>query len=105
MSRHNLYVMKKTKKPKILKEKIELANLVLSKCERLSFSKHPTGPYWWRGVFIVDEYHIYVYFQMYVNLRKGVDYVHIRNEKTGQALTVKEIKKLLYSLKYEESKV
>lgn len=97
--------MRKAKKPKILKEKIELANLILDKCERLSFSKHPTGKYWWKGVFIVNEYHIYVYFQMYVNLRKGVHYVHVRNEKTGRALTVKEIKEILYSLKYEKSEV
>lgn len=97
---------RKAKKPKILKHKAELANLIKANWGRKKYAAHPQGYYWWRGTFYSDNgINIYIYFQHYVSRRnKGrVDYVHLRyNDYSGRALTPTEIKELLNKLKDEK---
>ena len=90
------------RKPKILGQKIMLAELLRKKAEKVRFDKSPFHSYWWKGVFKpkTEPRRVYVFFQYYVR-RPGVHYVDIRWDSTHKALTVNEIKKLLY----EESNI
>lgn len=84
------------KKPKILKEKIELANLILKTWKRITYHKSKAG-YSWNGVFVnYRNVEIYISFQRYVR-RFGVDYVRINYNKNfkGRALSPREVKTLL----------
>ena len=81
------------KKPKILSLKREVADLILKKLEKVDYCRHPRG-YYWTGVFKYGDTIIYVYLQMYVRGRVGVNYVRIRNGSNEltktQLLEIKE---------------
>lgn len=86
-----------TKKPKILKAKIELANLIRKTWQHSYLFVHCRGTYW-EGEFprCFEGYDIRIFFQYYVKRRGVVDYVSITNAKNShKALSVKEIKDLL----------
>ena len=91
----------KKKKPEILKTKIELANLIRKKIKPISFQKSPVHNFYWSGSFEINGLIYYIYFQYYSRgiRRMQVDYIGIRHNHNNKALSVKEINKLLESLK------
>lgn len=95
-------IKRKTSKPKILKHKVELANLIKAKWDRKEYAEHPQSYYWWRGIFYSENgINIYIYFQNYVRRRNRgkVDFVHLRyNDCDGRALYPTEVKELIESI-------
>ena len=83
---------RKRGKPKILQDKILLADYCKRKLEPTFIDKSITG-YFWRGEFIdpVTGNKFGIYFQMGVR-RRGVSYIKIYWVPGYKAFTVKEIK-------------
>ncbi len=87
------------KKPKVLKAKIELSNLIRKKIKPVFFDKSPIHNYYWRGRYIINSIEYYIYVQHYTGVlrRMKIDYIDIRIGDV--ALKVKEIHELLETLK------
>lgn len=84
-------------RPKILKTKIELVNLMRKKMPTVKVDKSPVHSYYWSATFHVNDQSYYVYVQHFTGRlrRMQVQYVHIRKMPGQIALSVKEIKELL----------
>lgn len=84
-------------KPKILKTKIELSELIRKKIKPLDFYKSPIHNYYWQGTYKINDVNYYIYFQRYSRglRRMQVDYVNIRYSNNHEALKPKEIHNLL----------
>ena len=90
--------------PKILKSKIELANLIRKNWKRKGGKEiHPSRSYW--GVFEKGDLRLRICFQRYVRNIFKVNYVTIYNDKDKflKALSVKEIKNLLEKEQHEKT--
>lgn len=89
------------KKPKILKDKIYLANLMLKKLPAEDFMKHPRRTYW-SAVFEFEGVKYYVFFQRYARNPSLVDYIRILYKDNYTALTRNQIRELLPKIDYSQ---
>ena len=85
------------KKPKILKEKLQLTELFRDKCSSSKYYKHKSGAYW-IGHFSHKKHTYYVYVQKYVRKKNLIDFIHIRHIDSLKALKVTEIRSLIKQL-------
>jgi len=87
--------------PKILKDKIRVAELIRRCWTVVGRIDEPTHRYYWSGTFKdpKSDLVVYIYFQRYVNWsrRMQVHYIHIRENSNNKALGVKQIRDLLVS--------
>lgn len=88
--------MKKfTKKPEILKKKVQLAEMLRAHPSFIEGENYGMDGYYWRGEIEIFDKKIAVYLQRYTKIRSGVDYVHLHWMPEHKSLTPKDVRELI----------